>query len=468
MVRQIHLKKLYEQPDNELLGRFPTEEDYDEVIDEDCDVYLPDGSLAVVFRKRAVKSLLKLKPGTQGYEYWKWAGRALMSDQRGYAAGNEIVTNLEIRLTEGQKTFFSQAVKGKVVNLEEALVIVNGDTRPARTTYYIGKTEKDGLVDLEEIERWDVLVRKKTTSAADKQEAVRKRNAAKLAWFDTWLRKHWAVAEDKVAEAKRARARYVTNQPRGNKAYSAVFGAIDRAGRTPFGRLTKPTLEKYETFCSFEPFYKEIDSLVKKYMPERWQVLYDRFQHVKDERYNLFGTCFTSITMNYNFQVAAHRDGNNAKDALAVLTALDGGEFEGFEFIMHPMRLAFNLRHGDFFCGDNQSVVHSITEMRNASEDAESITFVFYQRDAIIKLDSLECEECRKDFMAYCVKHHPEKGTGEDKWAGSFPSMWCSPEWRAYRELRTRESKVGYDYTQCSETNYYGNPDTPGTTRARK
>ena len=51
MVRKILIEKLYEEPDSSLLGRFPTEKDYDEVIDEDCDVYLPDGSLAVVFRK---------------------------------------------------------------------------------------------------------------------------------------------------------------------------------------------------------------------------------------------------------------------------------------------------------------------------------------------------------------------------------------------------------------------------------
>jgi hypothetical protein len=85
----------------------------------------------------------------------------------------------------------------------------------------------------------------------------------------------------------------------------------------PYGRLTKPTLEKYDEFQGQIPLFKEVDSLLKKTMPKSWKVLNERFKNVQDDAYNLFGTCFTSITMNWNFQVAFHYDGNNAKDAAA-------------------------------------------------------------------------------------------------------------------------------------------------------
>jgi hypothetical protein len=107
MVREIHLDRLHDFGAKANHGKFPTEADYDEVIDEDCNVYLPDGSLAVVFRKGAIKTLASLTPNSRDFQYWKWASRALMSDQRGAAAGKELRTNVEIRVTEGQKAFFN-------------------------------------------------------------------------------------------------------------------------------------------------------------------------------------------------------------------------------------------------------------------------------------------------------------------------------------------------------------------------
>ena len=455
MTREIHLKELYNFNDKTNHGKFPSESDYDEVIDEDCDIYLPDGSLGVVFRKGAIKSLASLTPKSEDYKYWKWASRALLSDQRGSAAGKELVTNVEIRVTQGQKEFFNVATK-KEISLDEALALAS-NTTPTVTTYFVGKTETDGLVDLDEIEKWDSLVRKKSTPPKERAEAVANRNTAKLAWFDCWLRTVWDNAEDKIATAKAAKKRYVTASPRGNKAYSAVFGTITRSGRTPFGRLTAPTLAKWEEFQEQKKVFNEVNGLLKEYMPERWELLNERFSKVADERYNLFGTVFTSFTINYNFQVARHIDGANADKGMAVLSALDNGSFEGFEFVMHPLRLAFNLRAGDLFIGDNNEIEHSITAMREASGDAESITFVFYSKDAVLGLDSLECETCRREFMEFLAENHPELGTGEEKWNGSAPGMWGSSLWNEYKV--SRSSKGDYDYTQCSNTNISGKLD---------
>ena len=460
MVRKIQLVELFECDDKKMLGTFPTEKDYDEVIQEDCDVYLPDGTLALVFRKKGLKKLCEMKPKSKDYEYWRWVSRFLLSDQRGLAAGREINTNVEIRLTEGQKKFFANATK-KVISMGEALELL-ADKSPSRTTFYVGKTEEDGLVDLEEIEKWDSLVRKKSTPGDLREQAIQKRNAAKLAWFNNWLTTVWEVSEDKVASAKAAKKRYVTAQPRSNRAYSTVLGAIDRSGRTPYGRLTAPTMQRYDDFASQTEFFNEVDNLLKETMPDSWNILSKRFKEIEDKRYNLFGTCFTSITVNWNFQVAYHYDGNNAKDAVAVLSVLENGSYEGYEFVFPQLRLAFDIRHGDFLAGDNQGLMHAMMPMKNASADAECIMFVFYQRDSITKLDSLECETCRKEFMIHCVTNHPELGTGEAKWTGSFPGMWGSKYWEDYKSLRSNE---GYDYTQCSNTHIKGELDTGEVTR---
>ena len=457
MVRTIQLKQLVPF-DDKRLGYIPTKNDYTELINEDCNVYLPDGTLAVAFRKQGLKTAAGIVPGTEAYSYWRWACRSLMSDQRGNAAGAEITSNVEIRLTEGQKAFFSRAVKGKVADLTEALEIVNADKTVSRTTYYVGKTEEDNLVNVAAIETQNALVRKKSTPFAQKQEATAKRNALKLAWFDNWLRNVWAVSDDLKAAAIEGKKRYVTNQPRGQKAYSAVLGVITRSGRTPFARLTKPTAERYEDFASYKAMYKEVDALTKELFPKEWSALKKRYKDVADERYSLLGTIFSSITCNWNFPTRWHRDGQNAKDAVAALVTFDNGEYEGFDFVMAELGLAFHMRCGDILIGDNQKITHAQTEFVPLDEDAENLTLVFYSRDAITTLDSLECETCRREFMEWVTVEHPELGTGEEKWNGSFPGMWGSRYWADYKTLRSSSSD--YDYNECLNTHIGGGIDT--------
>ena len=128
---------------------------------------------------------------------------------------------------------------------------------------------------------------------------------------------------------------------------------------------------------------------------------------------------------------------------------------------MAELGLAFHMRGGDVLIGDNQGITHAQTEFVPLSEDAENLTLVFYSRDAITTLDSLECETCRREFMEWVTVEHPELGTGEEKWNGSFPGMWGSSYWEKYKLLRTQdEANVEeINYTECSNTHINGGLD---------
>jgi hypothetical protein len=283
------------------------------------------------------------------------------------------------------------------------------------------------------------------------KEATAKRNVAKLAWFNNWFEKEWVPAseEERVKISKDARKHYVTIQPRANRCYSNVLGAIDRSGRVPYGRLTASTVKRYEEFTANQPFYNEINDLLRENLPDKYEILMERFSRVADIRYNLFGTAFTTITINNNFQVAYHRDGNNAENAVAALAVMEKGDYSGGEFVFPELRIGFDIREGDVFIGDNQGLIHGMLPFEFNSADAENVMFVFYQRDKIIGLDPLECEDCRKEFMEFSAENYKDKGTGEPKWSGSFPGMWSSPEWQAFKESR------GFTDETCSNTNYW-------------
>ena len=452
MVLKIVVEKLTEFSDAQILGTWPTVEQYDRIIKEDADVFY-NGELAITFRKNVCASTLPADKGgsltADNFNYWSWASKSLATDQRGHAAGREIFTNPEIRLTLGQCEFFQLATKGKILDLESALEIVNEDARPSRTTYFINKAESDGFVDLEALAEINAIVRRRAKFTVQEiADATIVRNTIKLAWFDKWLRTVWAVATDKKAAAIAGKKRYVTSQPRANRCLSNVLGTIDRSGRVPWGRLTKSTENKYEEFESNKPFYNEINALVAQYQPGKHKILNERFANVKDEKYNLFGTAFTTITVNNNFAVAYHRDGNNAENAVAAIAVMEKGKYSGGEFIFPELRLGFDIREGDVLIGDNQGFIHGMVPFKMETHDAENVMFVFYQRDGIIKLDDQECEMCRKDFMAFSAKNLKAYGTGEPKWAGSFPGMWVSAEWKDFKK------EAGLE--RCSETNYWG------------
>lgn len=166
----------------------------------------------------------------------------------------------------------------------------------------------------------------------------------------------------------------------------------------------------------------------------------------KDPVYNLFGTAFTSITLNFNFRTAYHVDKNNLQGGMAVLSVMTKGDYEGHYLVFPEVRLAFNLRDGDFIVGDTQTLLHGNSPMQKLSVDAERVSLVFYSRENMVLLDSLECEECRREFMKFSSQSLKHKEKDHKDWRGVWPGMWTSPEWLQFRKDRSME--------YCSNSNW--------------
>jgi hypothetical protein len=154
------------------------------------------------------------------------------------------------------------------------------------------------------------------------------------------------------------------------------------------------------------------------------------------------------LTLNWNFRTAFHRDAANCEGGIAVLSAITRGKYKGHYLVFPELRLAFDIRDGDFLAGDNQELIHGNTAMIPETPDAERVSFVFYSRERMVLLDDMECENCRKEFMLYSAKNLTEHSSGSSKWNGVFPHMWKSPEWREFKASKGLE--------RCSETNWWG------------
>ena len=108
MVREIHLDKVHELDELNTLGYYPKAEDFDTLITEDCDVFLPDGTKVLTFRKKAITHIANYTE--RQWQWWKWVARRLPSIGRGNAAGKIINSHAWRRITRGQRSFINRNV----------------------------------------------------------------------------------------------------------------------------------------------------------------------------------------------------------------------------------------------------------------------------------------------------------------------------------------------------------------------
>ena len=448
-MREIHLTELHTFDDKEL-GRYPTEGDYDEIVREDCDIYGPDGTLLLAYRKGAISSLVNIDD--ERYSYWRWCSRQNPSIGRGNAAGRVIKEHRHRRIRKGERLFFEGASRGEFNDSSHEEILAFLDSRPEWDTqnFVVAEVKADKLYDVDFCKDKEKLIRvmKTKMSAAEAEELTTFLIENRNIWVRNWIRDVFIPSEDRQEVATFARKKYLGRETY-NEVWSNVMGAFDRQALLAWCRLTHCTVKRYDEFKAEKPFFKQVDDLFKEHMPKERQFILDILGQLKDERYSLFGTAFTTITVNNNFQTALHRDGNNCKGGIAVLTSINKGTYDGYYFVFPEMRLGFRIDNGDFLCGDNQKFVHGHTPMTNLSDDAESVYFVFYTREKIKYAESWQCEQCRRSFMYWAGDNLKHLGTGRKTWNGIYPKMWKSPEWEQYKKDQGME--------HCGSTTYCGN-----------
>lgn len=439
--------------DKDIVGERLTDKDYERLIQDNTVIYV-GGKRVGVFLKGAMTTMQDFKPGTESYDYWKWVSKDLLSDARGLVGGREMTGDTSTRLTKGQEMFFRLAKKGQVNSLEEAKEIVNKYEGFGRYSYYVKKMMESGYLNSERIAELESIIRKKKTDPQVKEECLKERNRLRTEWFDNWLQ-DWDKAEDRKEFATKSYKNFISIQTRANAIYSNILGMFDRSARNPYGRMSSTTSRNVKQFQAHKHFYREASELYKSTLPEQWGFINEVMSQAKDERYTLFGTVFSTITINYNFETFAHFDGNNCEGGVAVLTAMTneaypGEKYDGAYFTMPALGVAFDIRHGDFLIADNQSILHGETERIDKAEDLDRVIFVFYSRAGVVKLDSYENECCRKEFVKWASENCKHHAKGDTKFAGVWPGAWVGPEWQEYKAKHCPEaSNTNAYYSEC-------------------
>lgn len=169
----------------------------------------------------------------------------------------------------------------------------------------------------------------------------------------------------------------------GNCVLNGLIGYMDRTVIMPYCRKTAFTKNEFEKFKKTIPFIQEVNEKFKELIPEKWKIQ-NEFAKATNKNYIITDTCFTTVTINKDFQTAVHKDAGDLKKGFGNLTSYKTEGLKGGYFVLPEWRVAFDLCSTDLLLVDVHQW-HGNTPIEKENEEDERISFVMYYREKTIK-----------------------------------------------------------------------------------
>jgi hypothetical protein len=395
-----------------LLGMFVDESNYDILIEEDTDCYLPSG-YGVEPDERHIAFKFRKNFFTKEEQDAAYAGlreAAVRTENRGLASGIKEGTSVT---GEGREW---------VTNYQEEMMLA------------LLNAEKAKLGDEDVIE--DVRSRYPTPEARLKALGSGKNNVWVISRFrnkfnfDEWVDSIIPMTPAQRAESTKETMKMISETSYGNPVDSGIAGWFDRYPRIPFGRATTYTRDNFEKFKMAYPFLQHLSRGFETLLPTRYSAQKAATDKI-DPRFVIPETPFTTVTVNKTFRTAAHRDAGDFSDGLSnLLTLSNDGRYTGGYLIFPEIRIAVNVRPGDLLLVNNHEVIHGNTPIV-CEEGSERVSLVVYLRENMLELGSYEYENTRYEYVESrrLNKEHP---LWKKLWNGVSPGMWEEQEWYDY------------------------------------
>jgi hypothetical protein len=414
MVKVIVAKQKHDM--SHMLGQFPDESHYDFLIEEDCDVYMPEipGHPEMTYSEERI--ILKFRKNyfskeQQDQAYVGLREAAIETQNRGMAAGPR-----------------AEKLGNREWVTEYEYAVIDYFTNPGANLY--------GEDPIETI-RNEFKSKKEAPSTRNNVwgiQAVKRDNFV----FEDWVDATKVLSNSEMmAEAKRISDKYVCATTYANGVMSGIAGWFDRYPRLPYGRATSYTTREPEKFAMSFPFLQQLAKGFKDLLPWRYNNQMEAAKKL-DPRFLVPETPFTTITVNKSFRTACHFDAGDFTNGLSnLLTLTNNGNYRGCYLVAPEYRVAVNPRPGDLLLINNHEVMHGNTQIELLDDVAERISLVVYFREKMLELGSKEYEDCRYEYVESrrLNKEHPGH-IGRNLWNGIDAGMWDSKEWYTYLESK--------------------------------
>ena len=94
-------------------------------------------------------------------------------------------------------------------------------------------------------------------------------------------------------------------------------------------------------------------------------------------------TAFSTVTINYNWRTALHKDAGDLKEGFGNLVVLEEGKYKGGCTGFPQFKVAIDVRNGDFLAMDVHEW-HCNTEIKPITKDYTRLSLVAYLREKMI------------------------------------------------------------------------------------
>lgn len=153
-------------------------------------------------------------------------------------------------------------------------------------------------------------------------------------------------------------------------------------------RTTKFTRDEVEKWKKCIPLLEEADKQFKKLVPDRHKIQLKRAK--KTPKFQIKNTAFSTITINYNFRTALHKDRGDLEEGFGNLLVLEKNKSLGNEWPEHnggylcfpQYEVGVDVRQGDFLAMDVHQY-HSntiLTSSKKGDNNYGRLSIVCYLR----------------------------------------------------------------------------------------
>jgi len=398
----------------DIIGKFAEPEDMNMVVQEDCDLYSlnphdPD-------QKNEENIIFKFRKGvfTKEEQELAYAGlreAATESQNRGKAAGPR-----GDNLGSGQRSHRDWVTPYQLEVIE----------------YFSGSRlveEFPTKKDAKEETRGQVWLRSKIIG--DKYGEYD-------GWFDRWVtRMHNQPPSVQAQEAEEV-CKMISETNYAQTVLSGIAGFYDRYPRIPYGRPAGYNEKNPEKFAMSFPYLRKLNNIFRKELPVRWAAQRAAADKL-DPKFLIDETVFTTLTVNYNWRTAGHRDAGDLSSGFSNISGIGKG-WKGFVFTLPEWEIGINLQPGDLLLVNNHEGIH--TNTAEIGDNNDRVSIVAYFREKMLELKSWDYEMTRKQFVEdrRKDKSHPLQ---RPLWNGVSPGMWETEEWREYMKSHNIDDPYG-------------------------
>ena len=177
----------------------------------------------------------------------------------------------------------------------------------------------------------------------------------------------------------------LVNNSLGNLSRSNIIGYFDRRDRNlgkgaPPCRTTSFTQKEVEKWTNVIPLIKSIDRQFKKLIPNRHKIQHKR---AHETAFVIDDTAFSTVTINYNWRTALHKDAGDLREGYGNLVVLEEGDYEGGSTGFPQFGICVDVREGDFLAMDVHEW-HCNTKIKPISKDYTRLSLVAYLREKMV------------------------------------------------------------------------------------